>query len=270
MQRTELSLLGALGALALFVGVQAYEQAHPHRTASESPGSVAGSISRTLRKDRVARGAREAREADRDHAHAVAVELSTARRLDRSEVRQRLHAGEEGTYIGELLLDRDSSLTRWPDRWERPLRVWIGSGAGMPGWQDDYREQVRSAFESWQAVGIPVRFDFAPDSAAADVHVTWIDRFTDPISGKTLWSRDDRWWIVDADITLALHHRDGDPLDAAQTRAIALHEIGHLLGLDHTGDVANIMAPKVRVRDLSTADRATVRLLYSVPAGKVR
>ena len=80
---------------------------------------------------------------------------------------------------------------------------------------------------------------------------------------------DDRWWIVDADITLALHHRDGEPLDGAQVRAIALHEIGHLLGLDHTGDQTNVLAARVRVRDLSLADRATVRLLYSVPAGKI-
>jgi len=29
------------------------------------------------------------------------------------------------------------------------------------------------------------------------------------------------------------------------------------------------MAPKVRVRELSDADRATVRLLYALPAGPV-
>ena len=267
MQRTELSLLGALGALALFVGVQAYEHAHPHRTESVSSGSV-GAVTRTLRKDRM--GVRTARETERDHAHAVAVELSKSRRLDRDEVRRRLQHAEDGTYIAELLRDRDSALTRWPDRTERPLRVWIGNGDGMPGWRDEYREQVRLAFESWQGAAIPLRFSFVQDSATSDVHVTWIDRFTDPISGKTLWSRDDRWWIVDADITLALHHRDGEPLDAQQTRAIALHEIGHLLGLDHTTDATNIMAPRVRVRELSAADRATVQLLYSVPAGRVK
>ena len=101
------------------------------------------------------------------------------------------------------------------------------------------------------------------------MHVKWIDRFNEPISGKTVWSRDDSWWIVDGDITIALHHRDGDPLDAPQVRAIALHEIGHLLGLDHTTDASNIMAPRVRVRELSSADQATIRLIYSVPAGKI-
>ena len=266
MQRTELTLLGALGALALFVGGQSVRQATPHTTASVSSGSV-GSVTKGTRTTRISRSARET---DRDHAHAVAVELSPARSMGRDEVRRRLASNEEGTYIGELLLDRDSALTRWPDRDMRPLRVWIGSAEGMVGWNDEYREQVRVAFDTWQNAGIPMRFTFVRDSVGADVHVTWIDRFTDPISGKTLWSRDDRWWIVDADITLALHHKDGDPLDAQQTRAIALHEIGHLLGLDHTTDPTNIMAPRVRVRDLSLADRATAQLLYSVPAGKVR
>ena len=53
-------------------------------------------------------------------------------------------------------------------------------------------------------------------------------------------------------------------------RAIALHEIGHLLGLDHTGDQTNVMAARVRVRELSIADRATARLLYTLPPGGVR
>jgi predicted Zn-dependent protease len=69
---------------------------------------------------------------------------------------------------------------------------------------------------------------------------------------------------------LAIHHRGGEPLDSSAVRAIALHEVGHLIGLDHTSDTANIMTPKVRVKELSEADRATARLLYALPAGKVK
>jgi predicted Zn-dependent protease len=53
-------------------------------------------------------------------------------------------------------------------------------------------------------------------------------------------------------------------------KAMTLHEVGHLLGLDHTEDLSSIMAPRVRVRELSMADRATARLLYTLPPGGVR
>lgn len=259
MQRSDLTLLATLGALAAFVGAQSFATEPPaaHRTRSVSSGAVA------------AAGARVARADAGTDAGATTELPAEVRAMSRDDVRRQIDSGSAGTYIADLLLDRDSALTRWPDRVERPLRVWIGSGRRIEGWRDRYLQEVATAFNTWEQVGIPVRFTLARDSAHADVHVNWTPRFREPISGKTIWSRDDRWWIVDADITLALYHRDGEPLDAAQIRAIALHEIGHLLGLDHTGDQANVMAPRVRVRDLSDADRATVRLLYSVPAGRI-
>jgi predicted Zn-dependent protease len=137
-------------------------------------------------------------------------------------------------------------------------------------WQPEFVDQVRAAFSTWASTGIPVHFLFVSDSSKADVHVSFIDQFATPISGKTRWARDDSWWIVDADIVLAIHHDGGEALDRPAVRAIALHEIGHMLGLDHTSDVANIMTPRVRVRDLSAADRSTMKLLYSLPPGPVR
>jgi hypothetical protein len=188
----------------------------------------------------------------------------------RARVRQHLAQWGAGTYIGEMLAARDSALARWPDRHGAPLTVWIQPTVALPDWKDDYRTQVRDAFLEWNAVGLPVHFAFLADSARADVHVTFIDRFDEPISGRTRWARDDDWWITDADIVLAAHHHSGVPLDPDAMRAMALHEVGHLLGLDHTDDPTSIMAPKVRVRALSSADRATVRLLYALPPGGVR
>ncbi len=187
-----------------------------------------------------------------------------------SEMRRRLGQGADGTYIGELLRARDSVITRWPSRLVTPLRVWVGDGGTHEGWQTQFPEIVRDAFDEWAATGIPVRFTYVRDSAGADVRVRFVPEFAQGISGRTIWSRDSSWWLVSGDIDLSLSHPAGGVVSRVQLRAIALHEIGHLLGLDHVEDASHIMAPRVRVRALSDADRATIRLLYSVPAGSVR
>jgi hypothetical protein len=212
---------------------------------------------------------REPARAESPAARTAAAPAARRRNLD--EIRRRLREGEAGTYIGELLQDHDSSLARWPERMHEPLTVWIQPvRTDLQDWRPEFVKRVRSAFGDWENTGIPVFFDFVTDSADAEVHVVWTDRFDEPISGKTLWARDDRWWIVDGNITIAVHHNGGEPLDESSVKAIALHEVGHLIGLDHTKDSANIMTAKVRVRDLSPADRATVRLLYALPPGAVR
>lgn len=201
---------------------------------------------------------------------ARVIGVTPARDDDREEVRRKVRNGEAGTYIADILIERDSSLARWADRKGVPLTVWIQPASNVPDFTVAYAEGVREAFREWGALGLPVRFAFVADSAAADVHVNWIDRFDQPISGRTRWARDDAWVITDASIVLAMHHNQGELLDRDASYAMALHEIGHLLGLDHTRDTSSIMAPTVRVRQLSDADRATVRLLYALPAGSLR
>lgn len=192
------------------------------------------------------------------------------RKRDVREVRRQLELGSSGTYIGDVLIEHDSALARWPDRVAKPLRIWIQSDPALEGWNPEFESQVRTAFDEWVATDIPMRFRFVTDSGDAEVQVTWVDRFHEPISGKTRWARDSRWWIVDGNITIALRHSSGPMLSAAAIHAIALHEVGHLLGLDHSQNPENIMTPRVRVKSLSEADRATMRLLYSLPPGTVR
>jgi matrixin len=205
---------------------------------------------------------------------ARALSVITTRRSnggdDHAETIRRIRREQAGTYISDILADRDSALSRWPDRHGVPLTVWIQPKAKIDDFTTNFVARVRQAFLEWGTVNLPVRFAFVDDSAEADVHVTWIDRFKEPISGRTRWSRDDDWWITDANIVLAVHHNQGETLDEDSMRAMALHEIGHLLGLDHTRDSMAVMAPKVRVRQLSDADRATVRLIYALPAGPLR
>jgi predicted Zn-dependent protease len=259
MKRLDLLPLTLLVAVLGFVGVQA---AQAPRISAAAGAAVLEPAPR----------ATSARKAAKRLARAKAAVLPTTvmAAMDVAEVKERLRQRESGTYIGEILLQRDSALARWPERTVQPLRVWIGDGSLIKGWDPVFAQRVREAFTDWSGLGIPVRFTFVVDSSDADIKVRWIPRFDEPISGKTLWARDRHWWIVNSGITLALYHNGNRALDASAIKAIALHEIGHLLGLDHTADTANIMTARVRVRELSDADRATVRLLYSLPPGSIK
>jgi hypothetical protein len=174
-----------------------------------------------------------------------------------------------GTYIGALLADRDSTLERWRDHEQTPLRVWIDSSAALAGVQAGFPAAVRDAFTQWSATGIPLRFVFTPQANDADVRVRWTQHL-DHKTGSTTWRTDHSGWLVSSEITLATHISDGTPLDARGMRAIALHEVGHALGLSHSTDPRDVMAPLVRVDGISAPDRGTIKLLYSLPAGHIR
>ncbi|MBK6490114.1 MAG: matrixin family metalloprotease [Gemmatimonadetes bacterium] len=261
MKRLDFAFALVLSVLAAFVGVQAFAM----RSGGDGRVLVrsTGSSATTLAAD--APGAGVVRASDRPRGAS----RGTARERSRADVRSRLELSSEGTYIGEVLAAHDSALARWPDRGALPLRVWIQPMARVRDWTPNHVAIVRDAFIEWGESGVPLAFSFVLDSASADVHVSWIDRFNEPISGKTLWSHDNRWSILEASIVLAVHHRTGELLDTAATRAIALHEVGHLIGLDHTTDTTSIMTPRVRVKVLSPADLATARLLYLLPSGPI-
>lgn len=173
------------------------------------------------------------------------------------------------TYLGSILAARDSALYRWPERRVEPVSVWI-QAPELPGFDAMFQGVVQGAFREWFETGVPVEFRFIFDSARADVHVTWVDRYESRTSGRTRWARDEHGWILGGGIELALHQPDGRALESRAVRAIALHEVGHLLGLDHSPDQRDIMAADVRVSELSEADHLTVRLLYDLPPGSLR
>ena len=62
----------------------------------------------------------------------------------------------------------------------------------------------------------------------------------------------------------------GRPMEPDDIRVVAMHEVGHVLGLDHSKDSTDIMFPTAKVRELSDRDVRTVRLLYELTPGSVR
>jgi len=174
-----------------------------------------------------------------------------------------------GTYIERLLADRDSTLERWPDRVDEPLRIWIDSTSTIGGAQAGFPAAVRFAFDQWTSTGIPIRLVYVSSPRDAHIRVRWTEYLTRK-TGSTTWRTDRAGYLTSGDILLATHVSDGHPLDARGMRAIALHEVGHALGLSHSLSERDIMASLVRVDGLSESDRGTIKLLYSLPAGHVR
>lgn len=266
MKYAEVTLSACVVALAAFVGLQTRELKGLRVGGISVPGSAVVAVDSSTLED-------AGPSADAPYERppiAMREVMGSEPSLEPRELRRRLMQGAYGTYIDDLLRQRDSSLARWPVRVTRPLKVWVAEPVQLPGWDEQFPASIRDAFDAWVHTGIPMRFDYTPDSALADVHVRFLPKFPSGISGKTMWSRTYEGWLVSSDIVLSLTHPAGGALTPLQMRAIALHEVGHLLGLDHSDELTNIMSARVRVRDLSDADRATIRLLYSVPAGTTR
>ncbi len=273
MKATDLLLVTLVASLATFVAIQASAS---KGTEQHGDLAFAGRVSAdNAVPDRdtaalpiaFAAGLAEERASARSH---FVPDVPRPAPWPAADLRDRLTQQQAGTYIDALLAARDSVLTRWPERLITPLRVWIGDGGTLDGWDPNFPRTVRDAFDAWADTGIPLRFTYVRDSIDADVRVRFVAQFPQGISGRTIWSRDTASWLVGGEIDLAIAHPRGDVVSEGQLHAIALHEVGHLLGLDHVDDPEHIMAPKVRARSLSDADRATVRLLYSVPAGSAR
>jgi hypothetical protein len=202
---------------------------------------------------------------------AVSADVSDS--IRRSDTRTILASRGTGTYVADILTLSDSTLQRWPDRRSAPLRVYMSDVApnGIDRVRNSYLQAVREAFTTWEGVELPIRFAFVADSALADITVSWVTDFRgEPVLGRTKVVRDSRFWIIRSDVQLATMRRDASgELDATVVRALAIHEIGHGIGLDHASDTTVIMAPKIRARALTMTDKATAQLLYSVPPGAV-
>jgi hypothetical protein len=144
----------------------------------------------------------------------------------------------------------------------RSYRVWIADDPGMSGWRRDFPLAARDAFEDWMRVGLPVEFTFVSDSTEANVVVVWRRHIR-----HTLRSRS-TWWVTEDDTFLrgeieivAAPVFDWRPTDTF-IRSLLLHEIGHLLGLEHDAVPYSIMARTISVHGLSRRDIQRARLLY--------
>jgi len=199
--------------------------------------------------------------------------LPTTERLDpaaRMAALRRIDEEGAGTYLAPMLSSGDSTLHRWADnRASRPLRVAVSRGT-VPGFPEVFIANVGWAVSRWNGVGLPVLLEQTGDTAGADITVTWVERLDSNRTGRAdvTWQR--RGPITHVHVTLATHTPDGRAVLPAQMVALALHELGHALGLGHSPVAGDALYPQTSATELTPRDRRTATLLYSIPPGSLK
>ncbi len=180
---------------------------------------------------------------------------------------------------GPNYLATDQPIAHWRDPVNNPIKVYITQSSELPDWKAEDVDAVKAAYAEWaKAVGLQVRFAFVDSPDVADVTVSWVPQVMHVAESsevrdgvcQTLTTSDQ---IVRVGIVLALHRLDGQPGSYNHLHNVALHEIGHSLGIfhGHSTNPSDIMYPSDEFemgkrRSLSARDIATVQKLYSLPA----
>jgi hypothetical protein len=140
-------------------------------------------------------------------------------------------------------------------------------------------QAVRNAFRTWASI-VPFTFTEVGITGYHEIEIDWRNA-TDPdynMVGSTIAHADYPFGcdFVTRTFPKPLHFDDSEHLwaigsvtNALDVESVALHEIGHILGLQHSSVSGAVMAPSISQnftqRSLHNDDIAGIRRLYSYP-----
>ncbi|MBY0549853.1 MAG: matrixin family metalloprotease [Candidatus Obscuribacterales bacterium] len=168
---------------------------------------------------------------------------------------------------------------RW-DKSSMPLTVYIKGGDQVPGYRPEFDTALRNAFHLWaDASPNVISFKFVDTPKDARITCTWTnsrEKLVSSIEGgqAVIIPDESAGKISKAEITMVTVDLQGRPVTSSSyIERIAVHEVGHALGLDHSKEQGDAMyqfvAYSTELSKLSERDKKTLLLLYGEEGDRV-
>ncbi len=129
--------------------------------------------------------------------------------------------------------------------------------------QSDFDDALQAAFDSWEEVAAVDFTYIASSSVDVDVMMGSLSGSTVGLASYSYYDTSPLDTIFDASVTMDSDENwapyGGGAMDFF---AVALHEIGHILGLNHVNDTSEIMNPYIATDVLGDGDISGVQYLY--------
>jgi len=176
-------------------------------------------------------------------------------------------------YVGQLR-SQDYCFT-WP-RKRLPLKVYISSGSGIFGYRPSFDALITRALDTWcDASGKKLDYVLVNDESKACLKVKWTP---DALPATTNHPNVLPVGLTEPDLESVEQLREAlisirtvDPyetkrtLEAGECASVAMHEVGHALGVGHSTCMSDIMYFRSSYRQNglpSMRDKATITRLY--------